>query len=89
MTNVKPLWQVALLTYPIMTGLVLLGLNALVLVACFISLSWEPFFKFDWYDFRVCMVIALLLTGFYLRDDGKAGGKKEWHQATADKWASE
>lgn len=87
MTNVKPLWQVALKGYGAWIIICHLGLLALMLFTSFIRWDLEGFTKFDWTDVRVCLVVALALNVFWLQDgSSKHGGKREWDQATADKW---
>jgi len=69
-----------------MTALVAAWIFALTLVMCFIQLSWEPILSIDWIDVRIVMVLAGVVTYFYMKHPGKKGGKRLWHFGTADKW---
>lgn len=72
--------------YPIMTAIIACLTVALVLVACFVSWSFEPLWHIGWGDFRVVMVIGALVSFVFLRDPAKNGGKRYWHKPTKDKW---
>lgn len=71
-----------------MTALAALAWVAFCLVASFVA--WDLNNLFDgatWLAARIIIAFGAMLTFFYVTDSGKSGGKKEWHQATADKHA--
>ncbi len=71
-----------------MTLLVALAWLAFCLVVSFIAWDFENLVDgLSWIAARIVIAFGALLTLFYVTDGGKAGGKKEWHQATADKHA--
>ena len=87
MTNVKPLWYVLAWSFPVMTLIASVAWLILLVLASFLTWDLSNLADgFTWIAVRIILIFSGFLTLCYVTYGGKAGGKKEWHQVTADKW---